>query len=203
MSQLKLLQNMVSDLTEKSNNSTDDSKAGSNKADDEFFGTGISEEKEFVTIVSTDTTQMPRRLLKKANAQLHSWHNEALNPMLINNNCDQFQEVQANTRGLIKALLRIPDNYHIFFFQGVATQCFSSICFNLLGDGKDKKANYLVTGKYSAQAKEEAAKHCDPNEVTESKWNVVEGASYFHYTDSEASDGFEFKDFPFEKVPND
>ena len=28
MSQLKLLQNMVSDLTEKSNNSTDDSKAG-------------------------------------------------------------------------------------------------------------------------------------------------------------------------------
>jgi hypothetical protein len=60
-----------------------------------------------------------------------------------------------------------------------------------------------VTGKYSAQAKEEGAKHCDPNEVTESKWNVVEGASYFHYTDSEASDGFEFKDFPFEKVPND
>jgi len=32
---------------------------------------------------------------------------------------------------------------------------------------------------------------------------VVDGASYFHYTDNEASDGFEFKDFPFEKVPND
>jgi len=150
MSQLKLLQQMVSDLTEKSNNSTDEPKDGSSKADDEFFGTDISEEKEFVTIASTDTTQMPRRLLKKAHQQLHKWHNEGLNAMSINNNCDQYQEVLTNSRALLKSLLRIPDNYHIFFFQGNPTQCFSSICFNLLGDGKDKNANYLVTGKYSA-----------------------------------------------------
>jgi len=142
MSQLKLLQQMVSDLTEKSNNST--------ATDDEFFGTDISEEKEFVTIASTDTTQMPRRLLKKAHQQLHKWHNEGLNAMSINNNCDQYQEVLTNSRALLKSLLRIPDNYHIFFFQGNPTQCFSSICYNLLGDGKDKNANYLVTGKYSA-----------------------------------------------------
>ena len=69
---------MVSDLTAKSNNSQEESK---DAADDAFFGTGITEEKEFATIVSSDTSQMPRRLLKKANAQLHTWHNEALNPM--------------------------------------------------------------------------------------------------------------------------
>lgn len=140
------MQHLVSDLTEKSNNSNEESK---NTADDEFFGTGASEEKEFVTIASSETCQMPRRLLSKVNGQLHTWHNAALNPMQINNNCEQYQEVLKNTKDVLKILLRIPENYTIFFFQGQPTSQFSAICFNLLGDGNEAKANYLVSGKYS------------------------------------------------------
>ena len=59
---------------------------------------------------------------------------------------------------------------------------------------------------------QEAAKHCKVQVVenTESvgyssvrpgNWNLNLNADFFHYVDNETANGFEFNDFPFEKIP--
>ena len=87
---------------------------------------------------------------------------------------------------------------------------FDAVCYNLLG--KHKTANLLLTGAWSKAASQEAAKHCKVHVVenTEStgyttvrpgNWNVNPNADFFHYVDNETANGFEFNDFPFDKVP--
>ena len=85
----------------------------------------------------------------------------------------------------------------------------------MLEDGavETQTANYLTTGVWSEGAIAEARKYCSPNEVASNKphkyqtiaqpddWKVDPKAKYFHYCDNETVQGFEFHDFPFQKVP--
>lgn len=70
-----------------------------------------------------------------------------------------------------------------------------------------------MTGTWSAGAIKEGKKYCNANEVTDNKstgyttvadpseWNVAPDAKFFHYCDNETIQGFEFKEFPHDKVP--
>ena len=109
-------------------------------------------------------------------------------------------------------MLDIPENFVIFFTQGGAQMQFDAVCYNLIG--KHKAANFLITGVWSKAISQEAAKHCKVQviENTESigfsstrpeNWNINVNADFFHYVDNETANGFEFNDFPFEKVPAD
>ena len=86
----------------------------------------------------------------------------------------------------------------------------NAVCQNLTG--KHKGANFLVHGAHSKKAAIEAAKHCQVHIVEnfedlgfystrENTWNVAPEADFFYYVDNETRNGFEFNDFPFEKVP--
>ena len=55
-------------------------------------------------------------------------------------------------------MLSIPDNYEILFTQGGNEMQLSAVGLNLTG--KNKGANFLVTGAHSKKAAAEAAKHC-------------------------------------------
>ena len=124
-----------------------------------------------------------------------------------------FTTIAEKARSDLKQLLAVPDDYTIFMFQGGASLQFSAICFNLLSDGEQQSANYLTTGTWSQGAIAEAKKYCAPNEVANNKasgyttiaepadWNVNQEAKFFHYCDNETIQGFEFAEFPFDKVP--
>lgn len=85
---------------------------------------------------------------------------------------------------------------------------------NLFGD-EAGTANYLTTGTWSETAIKEAHKYCGkaPTECANNKgtkycdldepdkWQIDPEAKYFHYCDNETIQGFEFKEFPYEKVP--
>ena len=75
-------------------------------------------------------------------------------------------------------------------------------------------ANYLTTGSWSKQAKEEASKYIKVNEVwpkkekefqrvpEEAEWNVDPNAAYFHMCHNETIHGVEVQDdFPWHKIP--
>lgn len=107
-------------------------------------------------------------------------------------------------------MLSIPDNYEILFTQGGNEMQLSAVCMNLTG--KNKGANFLVTGAHSKKAAAEAAKHCQVHIVEnfedlgfystrENTWNVAPQADFFYYFDNETRNGFELNEFPFEKVP--
>ena len=84
---------------------------------------------------------------------------------------------------------------------------------NLFGDEEGPKANYLTTGTWTQGAIGEAKKYGNINEVANNKelkyttvadpadWKIEADAKYFHYCDNETIQGFEFNEFPFEKVP--
>ena len=90
---------------------------------------------------------------------------------------------------------------------------FSAIPLNLFGDVEGPAANYLTTGTWSQGAINEAKKYGNITEVANNKdlkyttiaepadWNINADAKYFHYCDNETIQGFEFAQFPYDKVP--
>lgn len=59
----------------------------------------------------------------------------------------------------------IPDNYKVLFLQGGGTGQFSAVALNLIGLKKDRCADYIVTGTWSAKAAKEAEKYGKVNVV--------------------------------------
>lgn len=141
------------------------------------------------------------------------WHGSGLSVMEMSHRGKSFVEIAEGARDGLRKLLEVPDSHQIFFFQGGATLQFSAIVYNLVHDGKSP--NYLTTGSWSEAARNEAKK-CTKvpiNEVASNipnkyawisepeEWKINADASYFHYCDNETIQGFEFHDFPFDKIP--
>ncbi len=156
---------------------------------------------------------LPKAVLLKAQAELMDWHGTGLSVMEMSHRGKPFQEIAETAKANLRKLLEIPEDYTIFFFQGGASQQFSAICQNLLGDNAEASANYLTTGTWSESAVKEAKKYCNANEVANNikdkyafikpaeEWNIKQDATYFHYCDNETIQGFEFTDFPFHVIP--
>lgn len=104
----------------------------------------------------------------------------------------------------MRELLKVPDNYHVLFFQGGAHAQFSAVPMNLIGGVDKPKADFVDTGIWSKKAMAEHSKWCecnvvynaeDDNETTirpVSEWNLSEDAEYVHCTTNETMTGLEF-----------
>jgi phosphoserine aminotransferase len=124
------------------------------------------------------------------------WHGTGLSVMEMSHRGKNFVEIAETARDDLRKLLKVPEEFQIYFFQGGATMQFSAICYNLLGD-ENPTANYLTTGVWSQGAIDEARKFGDITEVANNKgdkyWNVAEhkdwkinqNAKYFHYCENE------------------
>jgi len=122
-----------------------------------------------------------------------------------------FTSITEKAEEDIRALLEIPDNFKVFWFQGGASMQFSAVCNNLLEEGES--ANFLTTGSWSEAMIKEAKKYCVTNEVAKNKhlkyatvpdtseWKIDQNAKIFHYCKNETIQGIEFHDFPYEMVP--
>uniref|UniRef100_A0A3Q3IFB0 phosphoserine transaminase n=1 Tax=Monopterus albus TaxID=43700 RepID=A0A3Q3IFB0_MONAL len=104
-------------------------------------------------------------------------------------------------------LANIPDNYKVLFLQGGGSGQFSSVPLNLIGLQKDRCADYLVTGTWSAKAAKEAEKYGQINIVhpkldsymkipDPSTWTLNSSASYVYYCCNETVHGVEFNFTP-------
>lgn len=99
----------------------------------------------------------------------------------------------------------VPDNYKILLMSGGGTGQFAAVCMNLmLPNGK---ADYAVTGSWSAKAYKEAQKYGTANLVfpkpakfttiaDQKDWKLDPDASYVYYCDNETVDGVEFNFIP-------
>jgi phosphoserine aminotransferase len=90
----------------------------------------------------------------------------------------------------MRELFEIPDDYSVMFLQGGASTQFAMIPLNFFG--KNKKADYIVTGAWSKKAAEEAAKYGEANIIASSEDknftyipkvdSVSKDADYVHIT---------------------
>eukprot|EP01124_Arcella_intermedia_P022022 TRINITY_DN3188_c0_g1_i1.p1 TRINITY_DN3188_c0_g1~~TRINITY_DN3188_c0_g1_i1.p1 ORF type:complete len:378 (-),score=80.40 TRINITY_DN3188_c0_g1_i1:618-1616(-) len=118
-----------------------------------------------------------------------------------------FDKIIKEAEEDLRSVLSIPSNYKVIFFQGGGTAQFASVPLNLLGPS-NVPPDYLITGKWSQSAYNEAKLYCAPQAACDSpnsqfvtippstSWVQNPKAPYIFYCDNETVDGIEFSGIP-------
>jgi phosphoserine aminotransferase len=111
--------------------------------------------------------------------------------------------VVAELQDNVRSLLGLPDNYHVLFLQGGATQQFTMAPMTLLA-GRANPAEYLHTGYWSGKALPEARRqgqvrvlwsgerHGYDRLPTDDELAFAPDAPYLHYVSNETVEGLQF-----------
>ena len=116
---------------------------------------------------SAGPSMLPVAVLEKAAKQMLNYEGSGMSVMEMSHRSSSYLDIFEKTKGLLKKVMNVPDNYKIVFIQGGATQQFSMVPLNLLKNGK---ADYAITGAFSKKAAAEAKKYGDIHIVYSSKW---------------------------------
>jgi phosphoserine aminotransferase len=110
----------------------------------------------------------------------------------------------AELRSNIRQLLGLPENYHVLFLQGGATQQFSMVPMSLMA-GDSRPAEYLHTGYWSGKALPEARLEGPVRVVwsgestgfsrlpRDEELSLSHDAPYLHYVSNETVEGLQFR----------
>ncbi len=157
---------------------------------------------------SAGPATLPLSVMEQIKADLPVYPGAGASIMEISHRSKVFAGIHQQAKDNIKALLNIPENYHILFTPGGASLQFSMIPMNLMAG---KAADYIDSGSWGGKAIKEAKKFGEVRTV----WSGKEGnfnrmpkpeeldlntdAAYFHFTSNETIQGIEF----FEEPGND
>ena len=141
---------------------------------------------------SAGPSTMPESVLKTAAAEMLNYKGSGMSVMEMSHRSKAFIEIADNTKALLKEIMNIPDNYKVLFLQGGAWTQFGMVPLNLMTNSK--KADFLDTGNWAAEAIKEASRFGTVNIVASSKESNYDhipeldpkkfdpNADYFHIT---------------------
>lgn len=109
---------------------------------------------------------LPEDVLKEAQAGMLDYNGTGMSVMEMSHRSAAFKEIIETAEADIRELMQIPENYHVLFLQGGATQQFAAIPMNLMVNGK---ADYIVSGSWSKKAYKEACIYGDVDCVASSE----------------------------------
>src|SRR5436305_14800088 len=78
---------------------------------------------------------LPVEVLEEARDGLMNWHHAGMSVMEMSHRSKAFEGIHAEAKADLRALLDIPDNYHILFLQGGASMQNTMIPTNFLTEG--------------------------------------------------------------------
>lgn len=145
---------------------------------------------------------LPLSVLETAQAELLNWQGSGMSVMEMSHRGKEFDAIERAAEADLRALLSIPDNYHVLFLQGGASTQFAAVPLNLTASDADV-VDYIVTGSWSKKAVSEAKKYATvnvaatgDNKSVPSELKLSAGARYVHYCDNETIQGVEFASPP-------
>lgn len=109
---------------------------------------------------------LPEEVLKQAAAEMLDYQNTGMSVMEMSHRSAAFKNIIETAEADIRDLMQIPDNYHVLFLQGGASQQFAAIPMNLM---KNKVADYIVSGSWSKKAFKEAQIYGDARCIASSE----------------------------------
>lgn len=109
---------------------------------------------------------LPEEVLREAQAGMLDYNGTGMSVMEMSHRSKAFAEIIETAEADIRDLMAIPENYHVLFLQGGATQQFAAIPMNLM---VNKKADYIVSGSWSKKAFKEAKLYGDARLVASSE----------------------------------
>lgn len=116
---------------------------------------------------SAGPSAMPVEVLEEAKKELVCYGNSGMSVMEMSHRSSDFDNIINEAKQDLIDLLNIPDNYEVLFLQGGGSMQFAMIPINL--GVKNKKAQYLDTGAWSAKAIKEAKRSMEIDVVASSK----------------------------------
>lgn len=150
---------------------------------------------------------LPLSVLEEAQRDLLSLPGIGISPLEISHRSPWFDGVLNEAEANLRRLLAIPENYRVIFMQGGSRLQFSLVAMNLLR-GKDRRADYLVTGTWGQLALAEAARegaaraawlgkpHNFDRLPSAGELDLDAGAHYVHFTSNETIQGVQFLSEP-------
>ena len=96
---------------------------------------------------------LPEEVLREAADEMLDYKGTGMSVMEMSHRSAAFKGIIEEAEADLRELMNIPDNYHVLFLQGGATQHFAAIPMNLMLTGK---ADYIVSGSWSKKAYKEA-----------------------------------------------
>lgn len=151
-------------------------------------------------------SSLPLPVLSEAKGGLSNWRGTGLSVLEMPFTGAEFGQILEEALFSLKQLLKLPPNYKILLLQGGAYGQFAIVPMNLLhGTGK---ADYAITGHWSARAATEACKYGTVNVVTDTSqsgfttlppvesWALNADAVYCHITTNETANGVQFHALP-------
>lgn len=147
---------------------------------------------------------IPEPVLSQASAEMLDWRGTGVSVMEMSHRGKEFMGIHAQAMADLRELLAIPENYKVLFMQGGALAENAIVPLNLMGPAG--RADYLVTGEWSAKSAKEAARYGDVRIVADNasegrgrtgiaaqaQWALRPEASYLHVCTNETIDGIEF-----------
>ncbi|MBI5536220.1 MAG: 3-phosphoserine/phosphohydroxythreonine transaminase [Deltaproteobacteria bacterium] len=148
---------------------------------------------------------LPLAALEKAQQEMLDWQGTGMSLMEHSHRGKDYDALHQQTIALMRELLSIPEDYHVMFLQGGASQQFAVVPMNLLPAGKS--ADYVVTGAWGQKAFSEAknvgtvrlAATTEDNKAfvrvpKKDEIKVDPNAAYLHFTSNETIHGVQFHD---------
>ena len=140
---------------------------------------------------SAGPAMVPEAVLKRAADEMLDHGGSGMNVMEMSHRGKTYDAIFRGVEAKLRAVMDIPEHYKVLFLQGGATLQFSMTAMNLIA--KTGKADYAVTGQFSAGAFKEGkrfgqARACaDTSDIAYSKipaqneLDLDPEASYVHY----------------------
>lgn len=155
---------------------------------------------------SAGPSALPKDVLSQIKEELLDFQGNGTCIAEISHRSEIFEEVHANALQNLRDLMNVPSNYRILFMQGGAIAQNAIIPLNLLG--KNKLADYVITGAWSNKSYLEAQRYGDIHLCASSEsdnfrsvpsykdWTCRKNASYLHICTNETIHGVEIFNLP-------
>ena len=150
---------------------------------------------------SPGPAMLPLPVLERIREELPDWQGTGASVMELSHRGAPFIELARSAQARLRALIGIPDDYHVLFLAGGAQMQFAAVPMNI---GGGELVSYVNTGSWSTKAIEEAKKYGPVHVAASSEaqgfnhippresWDVRADAAYLHYTPNETIGGVEF-----------
>lgn len=155
---------------------------------------------------SAGPSMLPLEVLERAQKEMLDCNGSGQSVMEMSHRSKEYQAIIDEAEALFREILNIPDNYKVLFLQGGASTQFAMVPLNLAG--KNKKADYVITGQWAKKAQQEAARYIDANIIASSadktftylpkvdKTMLTPGADYVHITYNNTIYGTHYNTMP-------
>ncbi|CAF4959336.1 unnamed protein product [Pieris macdunnoughi] len=149
--------------------------------------------------------KLPEEVYEVIRDELTNFKGTGISLMETSHRTPTYLKLNTEVQDIVRRLLDVPANYKILMLAGGGQGQFAAVPLNLIS--RTGKADYVVTGSWSAIAANEAKKYGEINMVVpatdkhtgipdQSTWNLDPNASYVHICSNETIHGIEFDFIP-------